>query len=145
VTTPRLPVPVPEPTAETQVFWDATAEGRLLLARCDDCGTVIWYPKTYCPACGGLSVSWDDASGQGAVYSFSVVHRAAGPFRQAAPYVIAYVELAEGPRVLTNIVGCEPDEVHIGQPVRVVFCDTGHGSALYRFMPSDAASSEAGL
>jgi hypothetical protein len=58
-----------------------------------------------------------------------------GPFRDAAPYVLAYVELAEGPRVLTNIIGCEPDAVSIGQKVHVVFCDTGQGSALYRFEP----------
>ena len=78
--------------------------------------------------------------GRGTVYSFSVVHRGPGPFSAAVPFVVAYVELAEGPRVLTNIVGCEPEEVHIGQPVSVVFCDTGEGSALYRFRPSDVAS-----
>jgi len=136
----QLPVPAPEPTPETCAFWSATAQGHLLLARCADCATVIWYPKAYCPACGCVSVSWDEASGRGTVYSFSVVHRGPGPFSAAVPFVVAYVELAEGPRVLTNIVGCEPEEVHIGQPVSVVFCDTGEGSALYRFRPSDVAS-----
>jgi uncharacterized OB-fold protein len=130
-----LPVPAPERTPETSAFWDATATGRLVLARCDACGTVIWYPKTCCPQCGGLSVSWKDASGTGTIYSFTVVHRAPGPFGEAVPFVIAYVELDEGPRVLTNIVGCDPQEVSIGQAVRVVFCDTGEGSALYRFEP----------
>ncbi len=136
MTAAPLPVPAPERTPETEAFWEATAAGHLVLARCDDCGTVIWYPKTYCPACGGLSVSWTDASGRGTVYSFSVVHRAPGAFRDAVPFVVAYVELEEGPRVLTNIVGCDPDTVSIGQPVRVVFCDTGEGSALYRFEPA---------
>jgi uncharacterized protein len=138
---PRLPVPAPDRTPETDAFWDGTAEGRLLLARCDACGTVIWYPKTWCPDCGGLSVSWHQASGLGTIHSFTVVHRAPGPFRDVVPFVVAYVELTEGPRVLTNIVGCEPDQVFIGLPVRLVFCDTGEGSALYRFAPSDAVSS----
>jgi uncharacterized OB-fold protein len=82
-----------------------------------------------------LSASWIKASGRGFVYSFTVVHRGSGLYRDAAPYVVAYVELEEGPRVLTNIVGCTPAEVEIGQRVRVVFCDTGEGSALYRFTP----------
>ncbi len=140
MTASRLPVPPPDRTPETREFWDATTTGRLLLARCDSCGTVIWYPKTCCPDCGGLSVSWEQASGLGTIFSFSVVHRAAGSFRDAVPFVVAYVELTEGPRLLTNIVECEPDQVFIGQPVRVVFCDTGEGSALYRFAPADAAS-----
>jgi uncharacterized protein len=136
----RLPAPAPDRTPETDEFWAGTAEGRLLLARCDTCGTVIWYPKACCPECGGLSVSWHQASGVGTIYSFTVVHRAHGPFRDAVPFVVAYVELAEGPRVLTNIVECEPDQVFIGQQVRLVFCDTGEGSALYRFAPSEAVS-----
>jgi uncharacterized protein len=135
VTPTPLPVPAPERTPETNEFWDATAAGHLVLACCDACGTVIWYPKTYCPNCGGTSVSWEEASGLGAVYSFTGVHRAPGTFGEAVPFVIAYVELDEGPRVLTNIVGCDPSQVSIGQAVRVVFCDTGEGSALYRFEP----------
>jgi uncharacterized protein len=135
VTPAPLPVPVPERTPETDAFWEATAVGRLVLARCDACGTAIWYPKTYCPDCGGLAVSWRRASGLGTIYSFTVVHRTPGPFAAAVPFVIAYVELDEGPRVLTNIVGCDPDEVSIGQAVRVVFSDTGEGSALFRFEP----------
>jgi uncharacterized protein len=133
VTAHPLPAPAPERTPETDEFWDATAQGRLLLARCDRCDAVVWYPKTYCSECGGLSVSWREAAGTGTVYSFTVAHRGPGAFGDAAPYVIAYVELAEGPRVLTNIVGCEPDQVAIGQRVQVVFSDTGQGSALYRF------------
>jgi uncharacterized protein len=139
VTADRLPAPAPERTPETDAFWGATASGRLLLAHCDQCDGVIWYPKTYCSACGGRSVSWMEASGRGTIYSFTVAHRGPGAFGQAVPYVIAYVELTEGPRVLTNIVGCEPDQVSIGLPVRVVFCDTGEGSALYRFELSPAS------
>jgi uncharacterized OB-fold protein len=130
-----LPAPAPDTNPETEPFWSATAEGRLLLAVCDDCGTVIWYPRLFCPACASQSVSWTEASGDGTVFTFTVVHRSMGRFHDSAPYVVAYVELAEGPRVMTNIIDCEPDAVYIGQPVHVVFCDTGEGSALYRFAP----------
>jgi uncharacterized OB-fold protein len=132
-----LPAPAPERTPEGDVFWSATAEGHLVLARCDACGVIIWYPRAMCPDCGTTSVSWVEASGFGTVYSFTIVHRGgAGPYRDVVPYVIAYVELLEGPRVLTNIVDCEPELVRIGQPVQVVFSDTGEGSALYRFRPA---------
>jgi len=132
-----LPVPAPARTPENDRFWNATADGHLLLAQCDECATVIWYPRALCQTCGSPSVSWIEASGQGVVYSFTVVHRNSGPFGGAVPYVLAYVELAEGPRVLTNVVGCDPETVHIGQPVRVAFFDTGEGSALYRFEPAE--------
>ncbi len=88
----------------------------------------------------GSAVTWTEASGHGTIYSYSVVYRGSGAFREAMPFVVAYVELTEGPRVLTNIVGCEPDEVSIGQRVRVVFFDTGEGCALYRFAPLDGSS-----
>jgi len=130
-----LPTPQPERTPETDAFWAGTADGRLPLPYCPDCDTVIWYPREFCPQCGRRSVIWRAASGRGTVYSYTVVHRTSGPYRDAVPYVLAYVELDEGPRVLSNIVGCPPDDVRIGQPVQVVFCDTGAGSALYRFEP----------
>jgi len=137
VTSTQLPVPTPSRTPETEPFWNATADGRLVLAHCDRCGTIIWYPRALCPSCGGTAVSWKEASGLGTVYSFTVVHRTPGPFRDAVPYVTAYVELVEGPRILTNIVGCDPGTVYIGQEVRVVFFDTGEGCALYRFEPTE--------
>jgi uncharacterized OB-fold protein len=79
------------------------------------------------------------ASGKGTIYSFTVNRRGAGDlveYRDPVPYVLAYVELEEGPRIMTNIVGCDPDSVKIGQAVEVVFHDTGQGSALYRFKPA---------
>lgn len=135
MTASSLPAPAPERNLESAQFWDATAEGRLLLRRCDSCGTLVWYPRSFCPDCGSFSTSWTEASGEGTVYSFTIVHRSQGRYSDAVPYVLAYVELAEGPRIMTNIVGCEVDEVRVGQAVRVVFEDTGEGSALYRFMP----------
>lgn len=131
----QLPARAPQVSPETQAFWDATARGALLLKRCDACATVIWYPRELCPACGHTATTWFEASGRGTVYSFTVTRRG-GPFNAEGPYVLAYVELEEGPRVLTNVVGCDPDEVAIGLAVTVTFDDTGEGSALYRFRPA---------
>ncbi len=135
MTESQLPCAAPERSPETEEFWQATTEGRLLLPRCDNCGVAIWYPRQLCPDCGGSSVTWTQASGLGSIYSFSVVRRSAGSYQNVVPYVVAYVELSEGPRVLSNVIGCDPDRVYIGQAVRVVFCDTGESSALYRFEP----------
>ena len=87
------------------------------------------------------ALSWEQATGTGTVYSFTVTRRGQGQWRDAGPYVLAYVELDEGPRMLTNIVECDVDDVHVGQRVSVVFSDTGEGSALPRFRPHDAARS----
>jgi uncharacterized OB-fold protein len=131
-----LPSPAPEVTSETAEFWSATAEGTLLLPRCERCDAVIWYPRAFCPACGSLEVTWFAASGRGTVYTFTVIRRPVEPYTSSAPFVVAYVELEEGPRVLTNVVDCEIDEVEVGMSVEVVFHDTGEGTALYRFRPA---------
>jgi uncharacterized OB-fold protein len=131
----ELPVFPPVVVPETKPFWDATAEGKLVLPRCNACGVVIWYPRTTCPQCMSTDVSWFEASGRGTVYSFSIVRRQGGPWRDVVPYVLAYVELDEGPRLLTNIVDVDPGEVSIGQAMQAVFHDTGEGTALVRFRP----------
>lgn len=132
----QLPVPVPVVTVETRPFWDATAEGRLMLPKCDACGTIIWYPRTFCPSCHQSGVGWVQASGRGRIYSFSITRKGDGEWRGAAPYVLAYVELDEGPRILTNIVECDPDTVTVNQPVEVVFHPTADGTAIPRFRPA---------
>lgn len=143
--TTELPHPAPTIDPATAAFWAGTAEGVLLLERCPDCQTVIWYPRGgFCPACGGFSAERFPAAGTGTVYSFTVVHRGLGEYSGATPFVIAYVELDEGPRIMTNIVDCDPSEVQVGMPVRVVFHDTGKDSALYRFAPADATDRTGG-
>lgn len=136
--TPPMPAPAPAVNLETKPFWDAAAEGRLVLPRCEACETVIWYPRTLCPACGAAAISWIDAAGTGTVYSFTVVHKGQGPYRDAAPYVVAYVELDEGPRMMTNIVDCDPAAVRIGMAVTVVFHPTDKETAIPRFRPAGA-------
>jgi uncharacterized OB-fold protein len=128
-----LPAPSPGVTLETQPFWDATREGRLVLPRCDACEFVIWYPRRFCPACGSRNVSWFEAAGTGTVYTFTIVAKGTGPYRDSGPYVVAFVELDEGPRLMTNIVDVPPESVAVGQRVAVVFTPTEDGTALPRF------------
>jgi uncharacterized protein len=135
VTAESLPAPAPAVNPETQEFWTATAAGRLLLKRCHDCGAVIWYPRAICPECWSPRTEWFAASGRGHVYSYTVNHRGEGAYAGAVPYVLAYVELDEGPRVMTNIVAADAAELAVGLPVEVVFHDTGDASALPRFRP----------
>jgi uncharacterized OB-fold protein len=133
-----LPAPAPAVNPETREFWLATAEGRLLLKRCLDCGTVIWYPRVICPECASLRTEWFEAAGRGRVYSYTVNHRGEGAYQGSPPFVLAYVELDEGPRMMTNIVGAEEPELAVGLPVEVVFHSAGDEAALPRFRPLQA-------
>lgn len=130
-----LPAPPPVITPTTARFWAATAEGRFELQRCGSCEVVIWFPRARCPRCWTADLSYFDASGRGVVYSHTIIRKVGNDYRNSTPFVVAYVELDEGPRVLTNIVDCDVDDVKVGMAVRVVFHDTGKGSSLYRFRP----------
>jgi len=131
-----LPAPAPVINSTTAEFWKATTEGRFILQRCDTCNIVLWFPRRNCPKCWTEDVSTFDAQQTGTIYSFTVVRKGKGAFQDAGPFVVAYVELADGPRIMTNIVDCDIDALHIGMPVEMVFHDTGEGSALYRFRPA---------
>ena len=133
---PELPTRAPRRTEETGPFWDGCAAHRLVLPRCAACSQLIWYPRRYCPFCASTSVAWEAISGHGTLYSFTVIRRGAGAYRDAAPYVVAYVELDEGPRVLTNIVTDEPEALYVGQLVRVRFEPAGETDAIFRFAPT---------
>lgn len=131
-----LPNPAPMVTSTSQAFWQATSEGRFLLQRCDACDVVVWFPRKHCPECWTESLTHFDASGNGTIYSFTIIRKVANEYKEATPFVVAYVELEEGPRVMTNIVGCNVDDVRVGMPVEIEFHDTGEGNALYRFHPA---------
>ena len=114
--------PLPVPDAATGPYWAAAHENRLVMPRCRDCGRFHFYPRTLCPYCSSAQLEWADCSGEGVVYSFTVIHRAPSPaFAAAVPYVVAAVKVAEGPHLMTNITGCPADAVRIGMPVRVAF------------------------
>ncbi|MEZ0065161.1 putative OB-fold protein [Streptacidiphilus sp. MAP12-20] len=109
---------LPEPDAFTQPYWDAAAEGRLLLRRCDACGRAHHYPREFCPYCWSEDVHWEQASGRATLYTWSVVHaNDLPPFRERLPYIAAVVQLAEGPRLMTTLVGCDPTELQVDMPV----------------------------
>jgi uncharacterized OB-fold protein len=136
VASPPLLALMPTITTDTAEFWEATNEGRLLVRRCRACGEAIWYPRPICPFCHSDDTVWEEASGRARIYSFTVVRRAGGPFGAETPYVLAYVELAEGPRMMTNVVDCDPDALSVDQEVRLVFHATDGAAALPRFRPA---------
>ncbi len=122
-------VGTPETNPETKPFFDGAAQHKLMLPRCNACGRTHWYPRGVCPHCYSQDLRWIEASGKGTIYSFSVMKRA------AIPYAIAYVALAEGTTMLTNIVETDLDTIRIGQPVRVTFLPTEGGPPMPMFTP----------
>ena len=135
-----LPAKAAEPNSENFQFFEGAEQGRLVLPRCTACSFVIWFPREICPECGCQDVDWFEASGNGSIYSCTVTRRIPGSWGKAAPFVLAYVELDEGPRVMTNIVDCDPEQVAIGDRVKAVFeeatdRDGNPGPPLLRFRP----------
>jgi len=123
-------IPAPQPNPETKAFWDGAAQGRLLIKKCLACRQVHYYPRAICPFCGSDRTEWQQASGRGSIYSWSVMRRA------EVPYAIAYVTLEEGVTMMTNIVDCDLDGIRIGQRVRVVFKPTEGGPPVPAFTPA---------
>jgi len=110
---------------ETRAYWEGAGRGELVLQRCRACRVVQHRPRGLCVSCLSDDVESFVATGRGEVYTYSVVRQnQASAFRNALPYVVAYVQLEEGPQLLTNIVGCDPESVSIGLPVRVDFAPT---------------------
>ena len=121
---------------ETRAYWEGCARNELVLQRCGECGAVQHRPRAICASCLSSRIEHFAASGSGAVHTYSIIYQnQIPPWSGAVPYVLAYVDLAEGPRLLTNIVGCEPAEVEIGMAVDVEFVDTGE-FAVPRFRPA---------
>src|SRR5262245_40658614 len=130
--------PLPIPTPETQPYWDGTRAGELRLQRCDDCSHVYFPPRPFCPQCAARKVSVFRASGRARLHSYVIHHRPAAGF--TPPYAIAVVELAEGPRLMTNIVGCPqtPEALVLDMPLEVVFEAQSETIALPLFKPAEA-------
>ncbi|MFG1668910.1 Zn-ribbon domain-containing OB-fold protein [Streptomyces sp. Y7] len=116
---------LPEADAFTRAYWEAAAEGRLLVRRCHGCGRAHHYPREFCPHCWSEDVTWETADGRATLYTWSVVHRNdLPPFDRRTPYVAAVVDLAEGPRMMTEVVECaDPALLRAGTELEVVFRD----------------------
>ena len=129
--------PLPRIDEESRGWWEALARHELYFQRCRGCGTDRLYPRALCPACLSSATEWVRASGRGTVYTFTVTRQNQAPgFREELPYVLAIVELEEGPRLMTNVIGCAPDAVRIGMPVEVVFDDVTPEVTLPKFAPA---------
>ncbi|MBT3701591.1 MAG: Zn-ribbon domain-containing OB-fold protein [Alphaproteobacteria bacterium] len=129
MTNPERVYADPSINMETEAYWEATKQNKLLLKKCDDCGETHWYPRAICPHCSSSNTCWYEGSGKGKIYSFSVMRRV------EIPYVMAYVTLDEGVSLLTNIVECDFDNLSIDQDVEVVFRATQGDQALPLFRP----------
>lgn len=115
-----IPYPLPEPTAFTRPFWEGCQSEELRLACCCGCGHRFMPGAPCCPRCWSDELRLEPASGRGEVFSFAVYRRTYHP-AIPAPYIVALIQLDEGPRMVSNIVGCEPEAVEIGMPVEVCF------------------------
>jgi uncharacterized protein len=132
-----MPKPRPVPTPVSQPFWAALREERVQLQRCDECATWVYYPRSRCPHCLSDQLTWTEVDGRGTVYTFTVaVQPTAPPFADEVPQLLAIVELAEGVRVSTTLVGVEPSAIAVGMAVEPVFDHGDDGSTLLRFRPA---------
>jgi uncharacterized OB-fold protein len=126
----------PQPDAESAPFWEALGEGRLLLVWCRACEEPFYYPRAICPRCWSTVLEWRPATGHGTVFTYTTIRQAGPPFASLVPYNVSLVELDEGPRLTTNIVNVDPDDVRIG--MEVVIAPQCRGSIwLPTFEPAD--------
>jgi uncharacterized OB-fold protein len=117
---PEVAKILPPDTEVSKPFWEGCREGKLQLQHCGECGKYQFYPRIVCSHCGAATLSWKAASGRGIIASFTVVRRGISE-AYTAPYIIALIDLAEGPRMMSSIVNANPDEVYVGASVNVNF------------------------
>ena len=127
--------PLPKPDEDSEPFWRACRDGELRMQQCDACGEVRFRPSAVCSACLSEAFHWQALSGRGQVHSFGVVHRALVPGFDDVPYIVALVDLEEGPRMTTQIVGCDIGDVQIDMPVVVKFTEASTEIHLPVFTP----------
>jgi uncharacterized OB-fold protein len=128
--------PLPRPTEDTAPYWEAAHKGELRMQKCLDCGHVRFPPSLLCARCLSERCEWVKLSGRGKVYSWIVIHQSQHPaFNADTPYNVAIIELDEGPRLHTNLVGCANEDIRIGMPVEVVFAKVSDDTSLPKFQP----------
>jgi uncharacterized OB-fold protein len=131
------PRPLPQPTPETQHFWDGCKAGELRLQRCKSCSHAYFPPRAFCPSCSSRDVEVFKASGKATLYSYIINHRPRPDFGDK-PHSIAVVTLAEGPRMMTNVVGCPqtPEALQLDMPLEVTFEKASEEISLPKFQPA---------
>jgi uncharacterized OB-fold protein len=127
--------PLPKPSPTSRPYWEAARRHELQLQHCGACGGYIYYPRPRCPNCTSDNLKWERVSGRGKLYSYTIVRRASTRSFADGPYVLAIVELDEGPRMTTNLIA-PPDQLKIGMPVAVHFDDVTPEHTLVKFKPA---------
>lgn len=126
----------PEIDSDTAPFWQSCHEHQMKMQQCVDCGTWRFTPRILCPECLSDKFEWKAVSGKGTVYTFVTFHQVYGPeYEGKVPYNVSMIELAEGPRMWSNVIGIPPSEVKIGMPVRVVYEDEDDVITIAKFEP----------
>ena len=139
-TSPGYAKPLPVPTPESEPYWAAARHHEMKLQHCDKCGSTWFPPSKLCPECLSDDWTWKKVSGKGSLFSFVIFHRPYHPgFKGDLPYNVSIVELEEGPRLLTNIVGCANEDLVVGMPVEVMFDDVTDEVTLPKFQPVGTA------
>lgn len=134
--------PLPDADNVSAAYWEAAATGRLLYQECPSCRHRQFYPRAMCTACGG-DTEWAEASGRGTIHTYTVIRQNwAMPFRDLQPYVVAMIELDEGPRMMTNVTDVEIDDVHVGMPVECYAVRVEEGLGLPFWRPARARGSD---
>lgn len=129
--------PLPYPTVESEPFWEGCKRHELLLPQCRGCSGYWFPPGATCPHCWGAEWDWRKASGRGRIHSFGVYNRVYHPgFEGEIPYVLAVIQLEEGPRLVSNVINESPEKLQCDQPVEVVFEDVTEDVTLYKFAPA---------
>jgi uncharacterized OB-fold protein len=130
------PLPRPNTYMNTAPFWDAAKEERLVIQYCNDAGKYQWFPHPVSMYTGKRNLEWREVSGKGALYSWTVTNSAWPGHEERVPYICAYVDLDEGPRMLCNLLNCDKDKVRIGMPVKLVWEKLPDGSNYPAFEPA---------
>lgn len=127
-------LPLPIANGDSREYWAAANQKRLVIRRCNDCSETHFMPRLLCPNCWSDRLEWVDAKGEGTVHSFTIIRRAPAPaFRDQVPYVVALIDLAEGPRMVTNLLGEDALDVQIGDRVTATFEERGEGGFVPQF------------
>ena len=131
------PLPRPLNPELTRPFWEAAKRHELVMPRCTTCDHIFFYPREECPRCFSTTLEWTPVSGRGRLHSFTIVYQPANAaFRDEAPHVYAVVQLDEGPRLVSNVVQCDPESVRVDMPLVAVFDDVTPEWTLVKFKPA---------
>jgi uncharacterized protein len=127
---------LPQPTKETEKYWEGCRNHELLIQQCSNCGVHQFYPRMMCTNCSSRRMKWVRSSGRGKVVSYTSIYRAPSKaYMEETPYVLAIIQLEEGPTMMSNIVQCKPEDVLVNMIVEVVFEDWSEEISIPMFRP----------